>query len=138
MTVPFATMLQLPVHRSPERNGDLSVLDIVQQLPFETRRVFWVGALLRGDIRAGHANTVVHEALTCVHGGIRVHLRHAGHEQVVELQDPGQLLVIPPATWVDIEVLADNSLYVAFASHDYATAKEHYIHDSIAFRKRYG
>jgi hypothetical protein len=133
MSDAFVQHIHLPVHRTPERQGCLLSLDMIAALPFDAVRVFWVDDIHRGDRRAGHANTIVHEAIACLRGAVRVVARYAGDTDVTVLDDPSHLAVFPPGTWIDIEVLRDDSLYLVIASHDFATAQQHYVRDAETF-----
>jgi tellurite resistance-related uncharacterized protein len=133
MSDAFVQHIHLPVHRTPERQGCLLSLDMIAALPFDAVRVFWVDDIHRGDRRAGHANTIVHEAIACLRGAVRVIARYAGATDVTVLDDPAHLAVFPPGTWIDIEVLRDDSLYLVIASHDFATAQQQYVRDAETF-----
>jgi hypothetical protein len=135
MSGSFVQHIRLPVHRNAERRGHLLSLDMVAALPFPAVRVFWVDDIHRGDRRAGHANTIVHEAIACLRGSVRVNAHFAGTTDVTTLDDPAHIAVFPPGTWIDIEVLDDDSLYLVIASHDFATAQHHYVRDVNALRK---
>lgn len=116
-------------------SGVLFALDSVGVFPFRPDRIFSVAGMARGARRGGHANLLVNEGICCLHGRLEVRTHDGFHETTHILSSPAEVLVIPAATWTDLEALEDGTAYFVLADHCYAEAAKHYVRDFSEFSR---
>lgn len=117
--------------RHEEANGFLYVYECGQQVPFDIRRVFSVGAK-GGDIRGDHAHKNCTQLLVCVSGQIRVTCDDGRLVSKHVLEGMGLGLLIPPGVWAKQEYMVDGAVLMVLCDRIYEA--EDYIRDYDAFK----
>jgi dTDP-4-dehydrorhamnose 3,5-epimerase-like enzyme len=130
-------MVEIPAHPAGAGKGTLSVIENTE-LPFRVDRVFTVTGLSAGAVRAQHANAIVYEAISCVHGAISIWTHNGTAERTWVLNTPQQVLEVPPGTWLVLRALEDETAYMVLADHTFAVARQHYITDFNRFLLEFG
>lgn len=113
-------------------NGSLVFAEIVKQIPFDIKRVFWIkagGEASRGD----HANLKVHEVLVCLQGSVKVLLDNGQRYNEFVLNDPSKGLFIKSKTWIKMTEFAENTILMCLASEPYD--EKDYLRDYKAFEE---
>jgi UDP-2-acetamido-3-amino-2,3-dideoxy-glucuronate N-acetyltransferase len=116
-----------------DMRGKLSALELSQALPFQTQRFFAVYDVPSSDVRGEHAHRECWQALTALHGAVRVMADDGTNRIEIELREPGQLLVIPPGVWASQYAFGPTTVLGVFASHPYD--QHDYIRDYETFLK---
>lgn len=107
------TTLNLPTFT--DARGSLSVLE--GALPFNVVRTYWIyGA--DGQTRGGHRHTYTRQALIAIHGAVSIYMNDGVTEETVELQHPGQCLLVDPKDWHTM-TFGPGSVLLVMSSHPY-------------------
>ena len=108
----FAQLI-LPTFSAP--NGTLTVLD--GALPFEIVRTYWIYGS-DGQTRGGHRHTHTRQALISVNGAVSIYMNDGVTVDTVELDHPGQCLLVEPKDWHTM-TFGPGSVLLVMASHPY-------------------
>ena len=110
-------MMALPkVHN---RAGNLTSMNNRAEVPFDTRRVYYLYDIPCGEQRGGHAHRQLEQMLVAVSGSFSVTLDD-GHElRTVFLNSPFQALYIGPGIWRTLENFSSGAVCLVLASHEY-------------------
>ncbi len=107
------TTLNLPTFT--DARGSLSVLE--GSLPFNVVRTYWIyGA--DGQTRGGHRHTYTRQALVAISGTVSIYMNDGVTEETVELQHPGQCLLVDPKDWHTM-TFGPGSVLLVMSSHPY-------------------
>lgn len=118
------------VPRIDDPRGHLAV---VECLPFDIRRVYWLFGVPPESERAGHAHRTLRQALIAVSGSFRVQLDDGHQEAAVWLWRPDQALLLPPGIWREIDRFSGGAVCLVLASAAYSEAD--YIRDKVSFKE---
>ena len=128
-TIDDCRLIELPRVQDPK--GSLVFLENWRQLPFEIRRVFYLYGVPAGGSRGAHAHKTLHQAMVCLAGAFDVLLDDGRRQRTVHLDQPSELLYVPPMIW-DAELnFAADSICLVMASDLYDEAD--YIREYVAF-----
>jgi acetyltransferase-like isoleucine patch superfamily enzyme/dTDP-4-dehydrorhamnose 3,5-epimerase-like enzyme len=102
-----------------DMRGDLTVADLVENLPFMPARVFFVYNVPSDRVRGEHAHRECIQLLLAVKGTVSIVLDDGYETEEVVLNDPGVGLVIPPRIWTTQYHFSWDAVLVVFASEPY-------------------
>lgn len=114
-----------------ERRGSLCVAEVLRQISFEVRRVYWVFGVPPGGERAHHANRAQHEMLVAVTGAFTVHCDDGRVRSEHRLSSPDRGLLIPEMVWHHLDDFTDGAVCLALASGTYEPSD--YVRDYDEF-----
>jgi hypothetical protein len=134
VTINQCRLFNLPVVNS--RNGSLTALNELTDVPFEIKRVFYQYDIPTGVSRGGHAHKSCHEFLVAVSGSFEVMLDDGADKKVVALDRPDIALHIPPTIWLEERNFSSGSICLVLASEFYDRAD--YIREYKEFLKLRG
>lgn len=126
-------IITLNRHHS-ERQGDLSVIEGLHDVPFPIRRIYYLYDIPGGATRGGHAHKNLYQILVAASGSFNVVLDDGTHRQNVTLNQPDQALFIVPGIWRELEKFSSGSVCLVLASQKYD--EEDYIRDYNSFLGR--
>lgn len=126
-------IITLNRHHS-ERQGDLSVIEGLHDVPFPIRRIYYLYDIPGGATRGGHAHKNLYQILVAASGSFNVVLDDGTHRQNVTLNQPDQALFIVPGIWRELEKFSSGSVCLVLASQKYD--EEDYIRDYDSFLGR--
>jgi len=127
-----ARMLEF-VERGDER-GNLVVVEGMQDVPFEIKRVFYIYGSDRDVIRGRHANRESEFVLVNVAGTSKIKVMDGkGHEKVYTLDRPRTGIYLPKMVWKEMYDFSEDSVLLCLASTHYDG--EEYIRDYDEFLK---
>lgn len=126
-------IITLNRHHS-ERQGDLSVIEGLHDVPFPIRRIYYLYDIPGGATRGGHAHKNLYQILVAASGSFNVVLDDGTHRQNVMLNQPDQALFIVPGIWRELEKFSSGSVCLVLASQKYD--EEDYIRDYNSFLGR--
>jgi len=95
------------------------VLTAGADLPFAFERCFWVHGAPVGAMRGGHAHRAQHQAVFCAAGRLSVLVADAAGERTHVLDQPEQVLHLPPLTWAEETPLEPGTVWCVLASGRY-------------------
>lgn len=126
------TMLEFP-QRGDER-GHLVVVEGMQDIPFDIKRIFYIYGSDADVVRGQHANRRSKFVLINVSGKSKVKVKDGkGNEAVFSLNRPHTGIYLPSMVWKDMYDFSEDSVLLCLASEHYDA--EEYIRDYDAYVK---
>lgn len=123
-------IIAIPHH--DDHRGALGIIEASKITGFDFSRVYYLYGSTQDKIARGfHAHKELKQLLLCVQGACTVNLEGKFGRETHHLQNPRQGLLIPPATWREVELSSDAFL-VVFASEEYSEGD--YIRDYDQFK----
>lgn len=113
--------------------GCLTVAEIMKDIPFEVKRIYWIYNVPEKKKRGFHANRITYQYLVAVKGNIKVGLENKEGKSVYLLDAPNKGLLIPPMTWNELEYLSEDAVLLVLSSEQYCP--EMYINSYEEFLK---
>ena len=112
--------------------GNLTVVQSKQNVPFDIKRVFYLYDIPGGEARGAHAHKQCHQFLVAVSGCFDVALDDGVNQRVVTLNRPFYGLHIPPGIWAAEQEFSSGSVCLVLASETFN--EEDYIRDYEQFK----
>ncbi|WP_312103008.1 sugar 3,4-ketoisomerase [Pygmaiobacter massiliensis] len=113
--------------------GSLVPIETFEDIPFGIKRVYYIYNVESGMRRGYHSHRDLEQALICVHGSVRIHVRTPLEQTDVTLDDPAKALYIGPMVWREMYDFTDDAVLLVLASEHY-TEKD-YIRDHTQYEK---
>ena len=105
----------------PEFADDRGVLYVVEKLlPFEVKRFFYI--LNGSKIRGGHRHFTTRQAMICLKGSVNVYMNNGYHEETIQLNHPGRILIIEPEDWHQMKNFSTDCVLLVLASANFDKA----------------
>lgn len=119
--------------RGDER-GHLVIMEGMEDVPFEIKRVFYIYGSDATVIRGQHANRKTEFVLINVSGQSKVRVKDGrGGEAIFLLNKPHMGIYLPKLVWKDMYDFSSDSILLCLASEHYDP--EEYIRDYEEFEK---
>ena len=112
--------------------GNLTVVQSKQNVPFDIKRVFYLYDIPGGEARGAHAHKQCHQFLVAVSGCFEVALDDGVNQRVETLNRPFYGLHIPPGIWAAEQEFSTGSVCLVLASETFN--EEDYIRDYGQFK----
>jgi hypothetical protein len=116
-----------------DRNGHITSINNNIDLPFATKRIFYLYDIPGGESRGAHAHKQCHQFLVATSGSFEVLLDDGKTKRQVLLNRPDIGLHIPPGIWASEINFSSGSICLVLASHEYDESD--YIRDYEDFLK---
>lgn len=114
--------------------GHLVIVEGMQDVPFEIKRIFYIYGSDSTVVRGQHANRESEFVLINVAGTSKVKVKDGkGNETVYSLNRPHTGIYLPKMVWKDMYDFSDDSVLLCLASTHYTS--EEYIRDYDEFVK---
>lgn len=107
--------------------GNLSVIEELNQIPFEIKRVYWIYDIPGGEKRYGHAFKEQHEFIVALSGSFDIILNDGEEDKVYTLNRSYMGVYVPNRIWRKIENFSTNSVALVLSSTHYSP--DDYIED---------
>ena len=114
-----------------DRRGNLSVIEEMNNIPFEIKRCFWIYDVPGGEIRGSHAYRETQEFIVALSGSFDVVLDDGKVKQTYSLNRSYYGLYVPQKMWRQMQNFSTNSLALILASSSYTP--DDYIRDYEEF-----
>ena len=111
------SVIELP--RIGDRNGSITAINNLVEIPFEINRVFYLYDIPGGESRGAHAHKECHQFLIAATGSFEVELFDGKARRTVSLNRPNIGLHIPPGIWASEVNFSSSSICLVLASHHY-------------------
>lgn len=112
--------------------GRLVVIEELEDIPFEIKRIFYIYGTEGDVVRGRHANKLSEFVLVNVMGSSKVRtLEKDGTETVFTLDRPHTGIYIPRGVWKDMYDFSEDSVLLVMASTHYDASE--YIRDYDSF-----
>lgn len=112
--------------------GNLTVVQSNQNVPFDIKRVFYLYDIPGGEARGAHAHKQCHQFLVAVSGCFEVVLDDGVNKRTVTLNRPFYGLHIPPGIWAAEQEFSSGSVCLVLTSETFS--EEDYIRDYEQFK----
>lgn len=117
ISVHDCSVIELP--RIGDRNGSITAINNLDEIPFEINRVFFLYDIPGGENRGAHAHKECHQFLIAATGSFEVELFDGKVRRTVALNRPNIGLHIPPGIWASEVNFSSSSICLVLASHHY-------------------
>lgn len=128
------SVIELP--RIGDRNGSITAINNLVEIPFEVNRVFYLYDIPGGESRGAHAHKECHQFLIAATGSFEVELFDGKVRRTVALNRPNIGLHIPPEIWASEVNFSSSSICLVLASHHYDEGD--YIRQIDSYISAYG
>lgn len=125
-TVDDCHIIEFGKHHS-DRKGNLTVAENETDIPFETKRIYYLYDVPGGESRGSHAHKNLTQLIVAASGSFRVTLDDGFNKKTFYLNRPYQGLLVRPGIWRDLDDFSSGSVCMVLASEGYD--KEDYIRD---------
>jgi len=128
------SIIELP--RIGDRNGSITAINNLLEIPFEVNRVFYLYDIPGGESRGAHAHKECHQFLIAATGSFEVELFDGKVRRTVTLNRPNIGIHIPPGIWASEVNFSSSSICLVLASHHYE--ERDYIRQLDKYISTYG
>jgi hypothetical protein len=123
----------LHLNQIGDRNGHITAINNNLEIPFPTKRIFYLYDIPGGESRGAHAHKECHQFLVAASGSFEVLLDDGITKRQVMLNKPDIGLHIPPGIWASEINFSSGSICLVLASHEYSELD--YIRDYDEYLK---
>lgn len=102
-----------------DRSGHITAVNNNEEIPFATKRIFYLYDIPGGESRGAHAHKECHQFLVAASGAFEVLLDDGKTKRLVLLNKPDIGLHIPPGIWASEINFSSGSICLVLASHEY-------------------
>ena len=127
----LSDLLQVDLLCHGAENGELVVMEALNQVPFRIARVFTVRAPLDA-VRGMHAHRRCAQFLVCVRGAIEVVCDDGNETRTIVLERSDLGLLVPPSIWAQEVYRQEDSVLVVLCDRSYEA--EDYIRGYDEFK----
>ena len=131
-TVYDCTIIELDRHYS-KRKGDICVVENMQTVPFDVKRIYYLYDIPGGVSRGGHAHKELKQFIVAVSGSFTVTLDDGTVKRSFTLNRPYQGLLVGPGIWRELGDFSSGSVCLVLASELYSP--DDYINNYDDFKK---
>lgn len=128
-TIQDCRILQLP-NVEMER-GNVTAINNGMDVPFETKRIYFLFDVPNKSVRGGHAHKNLHQLIVAMGGAFSIELFDGVNRKVVRLDQPDQGLLVVPGIWRVLNQFSSCSTCFVLASEEYE--EDDYIRDESVF-----
>jgi hypothetical protein len=117
--------------------GHITAINNNVEIPFNTKRVYYLYDIPSGETRGGHAHYNLHQLIVAAMGSFDVVLDDGKNEKLIALNQPNQGLLVLPGVWRELKNFSAGAILLVLASETYL--KEDYIREINNFKnQKYG
>lgn len=131
ITIDDCSIIEVP--KISDRSGNISIIEGLKNIPFETKRVFYLYDIPAGESRGAHAHKECHQFLIAASGSFEVEIDDGVSRRIVSLNKPYYGLHIPPGIWAHELNFSSGAICLVLAS-DKFNAND-YIRDYDGYKK---
>ncbi|MDO4511236.1 MAG: FdtA/QdtA family cupin domain-containing protein [Bacteroidales bacterium] len=116
-TIHDCSLISLSRHH--HENGNLTVVEDFNEIPFKIKRVFYLYDIPGGEDRGGHAHKALYQFIVAISGSFTIDL-HDGRDTVsFTLNRPFQGLLVAPGVWNTLHNFSSGSVCAVICSDVY-------------------
>lgn len=109
----------IELSRHHHANGNLTVVEDNDPIPFKIRRTYYTYDIPGGEERGGHSHNEIYEFLIAISGSFDVVIDDGVNKRRVSLNRPFQGLLIEPGIWRTLDNFTSGSVCLVLASEHY-------------------
>ena len=102
-----------------DERGQLVALENEKEIPFETKRVYYMFGTLPGVRRGFHAHKKLKQILICTSGSCKIHLDDGKETTEITLDKPYEGLYIESNMWREMYDFSPDAVLMVLASEMY-------------------
>lgn len=114
--------------------GHITAINNHVEIPFNTKRVYYLYDIPSGETRGGHAHYNLNQLIVAAMGSFDVVLHDGQNEKRITLNQPNQGLLVVPGIWRELENFSAGSILLVLASEKYD--ENDYIRDNNQFNNQ--
>ena len=99
--------------------GNLNAIEGSADLPFPSRRVYYITRVPEGVTRGFHSHKRLEQVLLCVNGSVSIRIKTPFEEEVIPLNDPARGLYIGHMVWREMFDFSPGAVLLVLASEHY-------------------
>lgn len=117
ITIYDCAVIEVP--KITNRNGNISVIEGLKNLPFDTQRVFYLYDIPAGEARGAHSHKSCHQFIVAASGSFEVTIDDGVNKRTVMLNRPFFGLHVPPGIWAYEHNFSSGAICLVLASDVY-------------------
>lgn len=128
------SIIHLP--RVHNRVGNITSVENMKNIPFETKRIYYLYDIPGGESRGGHGHKEMESLIIALSGSFDVTVDDGVNKKTIQLNRPYLGLNVKPGMWRDISNFSSGSVLLVLASLLYS--EDDYIRtysEYLAFTK---
>jgi hypothetical protein len=114
--------------------GHITAINNGVEIPFNTKRVYYLYDIPSGESRGGHAHYNLHQLIVAAMGSFDMVLHDGQNERRITLNQPNQGLLVVPGIWRELENFSAGAILLVLASLKYD--EKDYIRDFKDFKSQ--
>ena len=122
----------LPLGKIHNREGNITIVEGNDSVPFEIRRIYYLYDIPGGEERGGHAHKALRQLVVAASGSFDVMLDDGYAQKTVTLNRPDHGLLIVPGIWRELVNFSSGAICLVLASEKYD--EDDYIRNYDDFR----
>lgn len=123
----------IDLRKISDRRGNLTVIEGMQDIPFEAKRVYYLYDVPGGESRGAHAHKELQQLIIAANGSFTITLDDGTSKKSYTLNRPYQGLLIVPGIWRVLDDFSSGAVLLCLASEHYK--EEDYIRNYKEFKK---
>ncbi|MBR5087222.1 MAG: WxcM-like domain-containing protein [Muribaculaceae bacterium] len=124
-------LIELAKNHHP--NGNLSIVENANQIPFDIKRVYYLYDVPGGEERGGHSHKKLKQFMIAISGSFDVIIDDGARQKCITLNRPYMGLLIVPGIWRIINNFSSGAVCLVIASEHYDESD--YVRDYDEFLK---
>jgi len=109
----------LPLNKIHNRAGNITIVEGDDNIPFTTKRIYYLYDIPGGGKRGGHAHKQLFQLIVAASGSFDVLLDDGVNKKIVTLNRPDFGLLIVPGIWRELFEFSSGSVCLVLASEKY-------------------
>lgn len=123
------------IQRGDDR-GHLVIIESMQEIPFDIKRVFYIYGSQKDVVRGKHANLRSEFVLINIQGTSKIKVTDGKQEKIYNLEVPHSGVYVPKMLWKEMYDFSEDSILLVLSNEHYD--KSEYISDFEAYKKIMG
>lgn len=116
-TIYNCSVLELP--RIHNRAGNITPIENMENIPFETKRIYYLYDIPGGESRGGHAHKALMQLLVAASGSFDVSIGDGINKRTITLNRPYFGLLVVPGIWRELSNFSSGAICLVLASEIY-------------------
>lgn len=109
----------ITLERHNHENGNLTVVEDHNEVPFKIKRVYYLYDIPGGEERGGHAHKALYQLIVAISGSFTVNITDGRDSKSITLNRPYEALLIVPGIWRTLDNFSSGSVCAVIASEHY-------------------
>jgi hypothetical protein len=118
------------------RAGNITVVDMQQNLPFNVKRIYYLYDIPGGAERGGHAHKELYQIIVAASGSFSVLIDDGNDKSIINLNHPNRGLLIKPGIWRELINFSSGSICLVIASDFYNESDYIREYEDFLFSKK--